>query len=103
MMDLSDRVFSLGMAYVALSRVQTIDGVHLVAFDPKSIMVSSQCLQESIGSDSCIDQICPSMLYPVNKVPAENESLALVGYQLTQRSPSRILQQAQRMLQSQCV
>ena len=33
--DLSDKVFSPGMAYVALSR-----GLHLTAFDPKSIMVS---------------------------------------------------------------
>ena len=46
MMDLSDQVFSSGMAYVALSRVRTLDGVHLVAFDQKSIMVSSKSLQE---------------------------------------------------------
>ena len=46
MMDLSDQVFSPGMAYVALSRVRTLDGVHLVDFDPKSIMVSTRCLLE---------------------------------------------------------
>ena len=34
--DLSDSVFSPGMAYVALSRVRTLDGLHLVKFDPKS-------------------------------------------------------------------
>ena len=34
------------MAYVALSRVRSLDGVHLVAFDRKSIMVSSKCLLE---------------------------------------------------------
>ena len=44
--DLSDRIFSPGMAYVALSRVRTLDGVHLTAFNPKSIMVSSDCLRE---------------------------------------------------------
>ena len=44
--DLSDQVFSAGMAYVALSRVQSLSGVHLAAFDPKSIMVSVACLKE---------------------------------------------------------
>lgn len=42
--DLSDRIFSPGMAYVALSRVRTLDGVYLTSFTPKSIMVSSDCL-----------------------------------------------------------
>jgi len=39
--DLSNKVFSPGMAYVALSRVHSINGVHLTKFDPASIMVSS--------------------------------------------------------------
>ena len=44
--DLSDKVFSAGMAYVAVSRVRTLAGLHLVAFEPKSIMVSTSCLKE---------------------------------------------------------
>ena len=38
--DLSSNVFATGMAYVALSRVRTLTGLHLLAFDPKSIKVS---------------------------------------------------------------
>jgi len=34
------------MAYVALSRVHSINGVYLTKFDPVSIMVSSRCLEE---------------------------------------------------------
>jgi len=44
--DLSNQVFSAGMAYVALSRVRSLSGVYLAAFDPKSIMVSAACLKE---------------------------------------------------------
>ena len=44
--DLSDKVFSAGMAYVAVSRVCTLQGLHLVAFEPESIMVSTSCLKE---------------------------------------------------------
>ena len=46
LVDLSDKVFSPGMAYVAISRVRTLQGLHLVAFRPKSIMVSTSCLNE---------------------------------------------------------
>ena len=44
--DLLDKVFSAGMAYVAVSRVRTLQGLHLVAFEPESIMVSTSCLKE---------------------------------------------------------
>ncbi len=34
------------MAYVPLTRVRTIEGVYLTSFDPKSIIVSDDCLHE---------------------------------------------------------
>ena len=43
--DLSDRVFSLGMAYVALSRVHTLSGVHFTAFEPSSIIADESCIK----------------------------------------------------------
>lgn len=45
-LDLSNRVFSAGMAYVALSRVRSLSGVFLSEFDPKSVMVSLRSLKE---------------------------------------------------------
>ena len=44
--DLSDEVFTDGMAYVALSRVRSLDGLFLTAFDPQSISVSVSSLEE---------------------------------------------------------
>ena len=45
--DLSDKIFDDGMAYVALSWLRTLSGVHLVDFDPKSIeKVSISSLKE---------------------------------------------------------
>ena len=44
--DLPSKVFSPGMAYVALSRVHSLDGIHLTDFDPTSIIVSTNCLEE---------------------------------------------------------
>ena len=34
------------MAYVALSRVRSLSGIYLTAFNPQSIMVSTKCVKE---------------------------------------------------------
>ena len=44
--NLSDKVFADGMAYVALSRLKSLAGVHLVAFTPQSVKVNVKCLKE---------------------------------------------------------
>ena len=44
--DLSDDVFSEGMAYVTLSRIRSFSGLYITAFNPQSIMVSTKCLKE---------------------------------------------------------
>ena len=43
--NLSDRVLSLGMAYVGLSRVRSLSGLHLISFNPRSIIVSYSSLK----------------------------------------------------------
>uniref|UniRef100_A0A1X7V5W0 OTU domain-containing protein n=1 Tax=Amphimedon queenslandica TaxID=400682 RepID=A0A1X7V5W0_AMPQE len=44
--DLSTDVFGDGMAYVALSRVRTLNGLHLLSFNPLSVKVSNPCINE---------------------------------------------------------
>ena len=44
--DLSRDVYATGMAYVAMSRVRTLAGLYLLAFDPISIKVSRECTEE---------------------------------------------------------
>uniref|UniRef100_A0A1X7T725 ATP-dependent DNA helicase n=1 Tax=Amphimedon queenslandica TaxID=400682 RepID=A0A1X7T725_AMPQE len=34
------------MAYVALSRVRTLNGLHLLSFDPLSVDVTNPCINE---------------------------------------------------------
>ena len=44
--DLSNKIFADGMAYVALSRVKSLAGLHLISFDKNSIKVNTKCLKE---------------------------------------------------------
>ncbi|XP_067209109.1 uncharacterized protein [Linepithema humile] len=45
-MDIGNSVFSHGQIYVALSRLTSLDGLHLINFDPKSIVASEEAIIE---------------------------------------------------------
>ena len=67
--DLSNNVFCAGMAYVAISRVRTLEGLHLSAFDPKSISVNNSCLEEVNRLRSCYRKDLPLYEISVSKKP----------------------------------
>ncbi|KYN13100.1 ATP-dependent DNA helicase PIF1 [Trachymyrmex cornetzi] len=45
-MDLGNNVFSCGQTYVALSRVTSLNGLHLINFDPSSVFASEKAILE---------------------------------------------------------
>ena len=65
--DLSSKVFSDGMSYVALSRVKTFSGLHLVAFEDTSIRVSAGCIKETNRLRSCYCSDLPHIEVPVTR------------------------------------
>uniref|UniRef100_A0A1X7SJ33 ATP-dependent DNA helicase n=1 Tax=Amphimedon queenslandica TaxID=400682 RepID=A0A1X7SJ33_AMPQE len=70
--DLSDEIFADGMAFVALSCVWTLSGVHLVAFDPKSIKVLSKSLIELNRLRDLYRTDLPQYIIP-QKVPTKHK------------------------------
>ena len=54
LIDLGSTIFAPSQSYVAISRVKTLDGLYLINFDPKKIMVNTPSLEEYVrlGSTS---------------------------------------------------
>ena len=63
---LLENVFCAGMAYVAMSRVHTLEGLHLTAFDPKSIIVENSCHEEVNRLRSSFRKDLPLSDIPIN-------------------------------------
>ena len=75
--DLSEKVFHVGMAYVALSRVRTLSGLHLIAINPASIKVSNQCLKEVNRLRETFRKDLP--LYTIPRVSDKTKCKKLTG------------------------
>ena len=65
--DLNKHVFSPGMAYVALSRVRSLAGLHLISFTPSSIVASPACIQEINHLRAAYRSDLPSYDLPTTK------------------------------------
>ncbi len=70
LVDLSKQVFSPGMACIALSRVRHLSGLHLIAFDSKSVMVGHKSL---FKVNRLLQQLFTPHL-PLNDVPVAGVS-----------------------------
>ena len=97
MLDLGDKVFESGMAYVALSRVRTLDGVALSSFEPEKIKANkrvhaemARLRQRSTPCDESDSGTAPSHIpaedsspptksgQPTNSIPAVTSPVPLV-------------------------
>ena len=100
MMELSDQVFSPGMAYVALSRVKQLENLHLIAFKPKSIMVSSKWLQEVNRLQQTYRPDLPQYSVPTNQGGTQKRKRKMEGAYTSELSnppnPKRIRTDAGR-------
>ena len=54
--------------YLVLSGVKQLDNVHLIAFNPQSVMVSTKLLQEIYHLGMFTVQIYPSILHHLYRV-----------------------------------
>jgi len=45
-MDIGNCIFSCGQVYVALPRVTSLDGLHLINYDPSSVIASEEVIIE---------------------------------------------------------
>ena len=73
--DLSSNVFCAGMAYVAISRVHTLEELHLSAFDPEAISVNNSCIEELNRLQSCLGKIFHFTKHFLKKRPVKRQLL----------------------------
>ena len=77
--DLSDKIFDDGIAYVALSLLRTLSGVYLVDFDPKSIeKVSVSSLKKLNRLRNLYRQDLPQYVIPDRKPTKRNLQVLLI-------------------------
>lgn len=65
--DLNKHAYTPGIAYVALSRVRSLAGLHLISFDPNSIAVSTECIQEINRLRAAYRSDLPTYTLPTKK------------------------------------
>lgn len=46
LVDIGESIFSKGQSYVALSRVKSLDGLHILNFNPRSVQADEQAINE---------------------------------------------------------
>ena len=90
MMDLSNEVFSPAMAYVALSHVKWLENLHLIAFNPQSVLVSSKSLQEINRLWQTYCPNLPQYLVPSVQPKAQNRKWKLSGTVVSTSPPSKL-------------
>jgi len=74
--DLSSKVFSPKMSYVALSKVRSLNGLHLTDFDSASIIANSSCLEEINRLRGVYRKDLPYMMC-LKPIPVKNDGLLL--------------------------
>ena len=92
MVDLSVMVFGAGMAYVALSRVRSLSGLHLVKFSPKSVTVSRKCLNEFNRLRQLFRPDIPLYIVPPPVVQLESLYCVLVSQTINRRNSLAVKQ-----------
>ena len=95
--NLSDRVFSADMAYVELSKVRSLAGLHLSAFHHKSIFVSTSCLKEVNRLRRIFEKDLPKYQLPKQTVTTCKKR-KLTGS--NRENPQKILRDAQTTSES---